>query len=70
MVMVVVVVGGFEDQTHRSHNNAPAVVTGTRTGCSELQDAPEHMPDMGRGKSLRALELPESIHSVSIPSWH
>lgn len=46
--------GEFEDQTQRSHGKAPAVATETRTACSGLQDGPENMPDMDRGKSLRA----------------
>lgn len=46
--------GSLKIRHKRSHGKAPAVATETRTACSGLQDAPENMPDMDRGKSLRA----------------
>ena len=71
--------GGETDQTHKSHDNAPAVATGigcgwraqAALGSKTWERARGPMEVSLNGDSLRAPSHPQSIHpvSVSIPSW-
>lgn len=71
--------GGGADQTHNSHNNAPAVATGIGCGWQAqaalgskmaLKTHQRRIEVSLNGASLRAPSHPQSIYPVSIPSWH
>lgn len=70
--------GRGADQTHKSHNIAPAVATGMGCGWQAQAALGSKMGPKTRqrrmevslkGASLRVPSHPQSIHPVSIPSW-